>query len=43
LAALIAKKNPHYECKMNKVYFTMNGTYPVFMTHTKRVAGILLK
>lgn len=31
--------NPHYECKMDKAHITMVGTYPVFTTHTKGVAG----
>lgn len=34
-----ADYNPHYECKMDKAHITMVGTYPVFMTHTKGVAG----
>ncbi|AKB24620.1 hypothetical protein MSMTP_1151 [Methanosarcina sp. MTP4] len=34
-----ADYNPHYECKMDKAHITMIGTYPVFMTHTKGVAG----
>jgi hypothetical protein len=31
--------NPHYECKMDKAHITMVGTYPVYMTYTKRLAG----
>ena len=34
-----ADYNPHSECKMDKAHITMVGTYPVFMTHTKGVAG----
>lgn len=34
-----ADYNPHYECKMDKAHITMVGTYPVFMTHTKGLAG----
>lgn len=34
-----ADYNSHYECKMDKAHITMIGTYPVFMTHTKGVAG----
>ena len=30
---------PHYVCKMDKVYITMVGTLPVFMTHTRGLAG----
>ena len=33
-----ADYNPHSECKMDKAHITMIGTYPVFMTHTKKVA-----
>jgi len=34
-----ADYNPHYGCKMDKAHITMVGTYPVFMTHTKGLAG----
>lgn len=34
-----ADYNPHYECKMDKAHITMVGTYPVFMTYTKGLAG----
>jgi len=34
-----ADYNPHYECKMDKAHITMVGTYPVYMTHTKGLAG----
>ncbi len=34
-----ADYDPHYEYKMDKAHITMVGTHPVFMTHTKGVAG----
>lgn len=34
-----ADYHPHYGCKMNKAHITMVGTLPVFMTHTRGLAG----
>jgi len=34
-----ADYHPHYGCKMDKAHITMVGTLPVFMTHTKGLAG----
>jgi hypothetical protein len=31
--------NPHYECKMDNAHITIVGTYPIFRTHTKGLAG----
>ena len=34
-----ADYDPHYEFRMYKAHIKMVGTYPVFMTHTKELAG----
>ena len=34
-----ADYHPHYGCKMDKAHITMVGTLPVFMTHTRGLAG----
>ena len=34
-----ADYHPHYGCKMDKAHITMVGTRPVFMTHTRGLAG----
>ena len=34
-----ADYHPHYRCKMDKAHITMVGTLPVFMTHTRGLAG----
>src|SRR5664280_1506073 len=36
---MYADYNVHYGCKMDKAHITMVGTLPVFMTHTRGLAG----